>query len=222
MSPRKGKGKGEGEGQGKGKGRAEEVIDLDGDDEGTDDEVVCLDSPVTGNGSGSTVKMKTTRTKNKVELKPSIKKTENPPQPPQPPAGKKAVKRPRETTPEDPSAAKLFIASSTPSKRRVPPGQTMGLQSPGGDKVKDEPLVKVDPSAAAAAAPTNPFAPPLKGTEKALELDTDPMMFDPAAADVGGWRGTGGRLPYEVLVAGVYLPVAGTRSRLAIGRVICK
>jgi hypothetical protein len=52
-----------------------------------------------------------------------------------------------------------------------------------------------------------------------FDFDTDPFLFRPDAVDTSHWPA--GRLPYEVLV-GVYLQVGGTRSRLAIVRIISK
>lgn len=56
-------------------------------------------------------------------------------------------------------------------------------------------------------------------TAPVLDFDTDPFLFRPETVDTSGWPG--GRLPYEVLV-GIYLQVGGTRSRLAIVRIISK
>lgn len=179
----------------KGKGKTEEVIDLETDEE---DDVVCVggSSQITKTTSSSNFKPKAIVKAERIQAAP--------------PPATTSKKRPRETTPPPDPASKLFIAQ-TPTKRRVPPSQTMGLQSPHGtEKVKDEPLVKIDPNPAAPTSPTP------------LDLDTDPLTFDPRLVDVRAWSATGGRLPYEVLVEGVYLPVAGTRSRLAIGRVLCK
>ncbi|CAK9785762.1 unnamed protein product [Cutaneotrichosporon oleaginosum] len=52
-----------------------------------------------------------------------------------------------------------------------------------------------------------------------IDFDVDALLFRPAAVDISRWPG--GRLPYSVLV-GVYVQVAGTRSRLAIVRVLTK
>jgi DNA ligase-1 len=56
-------------------------------------------------------------------------------------------------------------------------------------------------------------------TVPTFDFDTDPFLFRPDAVDTSHWPA--GRLPYEVLV-GVYLQVGGTRSRLAIVRIISK
>lgn len=56
-------------------------------------------------------------------------------------------------------------------------------------------------------------------TLSTFDFDTDPFLFRPEAVDTSHWPA--GRLPYEVLV-GVYLQVGGTRSRLAIVRIISK
>ena len=56
-------------------------------------------------------------------------------------------------------------------------------------------------------------------TAPTLDFDTDPFLFRPEDMDITQWPA--GRLPYEVLV-GVYLQVGGTRSRLAIVRIISK
>jgi hypothetical protein len=61
-------------------------------------------------------------------------------------------------------------------------------------------------------------APQLQQAEK-LDFDQDMFMFRPQDVSTTGWPG--GKLPYEVLV-GVYLQVGGTRSRLAIVRIITK
>jgi hypothetical protein len=198
-----GNGNAKAEVKGKGKVKEEGVIDLDPE---TDDDVVCVDSPspVASSSKPSPTKPPP---KTKLDLKPSVTskkstqsgKVDEKPTP-------RSLKRAREITPD---ASPLFVAS-TPSKRRSTTGQVLGLQSPHA-KVKDEPLVKVDPST---TSTTN--------APKPLNLDTDPLIFRPQEVDTTGWRNCGGRLPYEVLVESVYLPVAGTRSRLAIGRVICK
>lgn len=60
---------------------------------------------------------------------------------------------------------------------------------------------------------------PASMTAPALDFDTDPFLFRPEDVEVSHWPG--GRLPYEVLV-GVYLQVGGTRSRLAIVRILSK
>jgi hypothetical protein len=60
---------------------------------------------------------------------------------------------------------------------------------------------------------------PVNMTAPALDFDTDPFLFRPEDIDISHWPG--GRLPYEVLV-GVYLQVGGTRSRLAIVRILSK
>ncbi|GMK59058.1 hypothetical protein CspeluHIS016_0700730 [Cutaneotrichosporon spelunceum] len=50
-----------------------------------------------------------------------------------------------------------------------------------------------------------------------IDFDTDSLLFRPAEVDISRWPA--GRLPYSVLV-GVYVQVAGTRSRLIIVRVL--
>ncbi|WVQ74491.1 hypothetical protein IAR50_004092 [Cryptococcus sp. DSM 104548] len=50
-----------------------------------------------------------------------------------------------------------------------------------------------------------------------LEFDSDPFTFLPSSIDTTHWPK--GRLPYSILV-GVYVQVSGTRSRLAIIRII--
>lgn len=203
----KAEGSGNGNGKagvkGKGKAKEEAVIDLDPE---TDDEVVCVDSPspVPSSSKPSPIKAKP-------DLKPAInskKSTQSEKLDEKPTA--RGLKRTRDTTPEN--ASPLFVAS-TPNKRRSTTGQVLGLQSPH-TKVKDEPLVKIDPSTTLPSTSTP--------TTKSLNFDTDPLTFRPEGVDTSGWKNCGGRLPYEVLVESVYLPVAGTRSRLAIGRVICK
>ena len=162
----KGKGKSKVEGNGNGKGKTEDVIDLETDEE---DEIVCV-------GGSSTAKLAPNTTKTKTTVKAETTNAS----PPSTPTGKK---RRRETTPPVDPASKLFIAQ-TPTKRRIPPSQTMGLQSPHGtEKVKDEPLVKVD---------SNPFAPSIPPPTPPLDLDTDPLTFDPRLVDVSGWKATGG------------------------------
>jgi DNA ligase-1 len=52
-----------------------------------------------------------------------------------------------------------------------------------------------------------------------IDFDSDSLLFRPAAVDISRWPA--GRLPYSVLV-GVYVQVAGTRSRLTIVRVLTK
>ncbi len=52
-----------------------------------------------------------------------------------------------------------------------------------------------------------------------IDFDSDSLLFRPAAVDISRWPA--GRLPYSVIV-GVYVQVAGTRSRLTIVRVLTK
>lgn len=139
--------------------------------------------------------------------------------------GKGKGKRPRDQlTPErDP----LFVPS-TPSRKR--PAQMVSLQSPhqNGEpstRVKAE-FVKEESDEQGKAienAPRNPFGSKTipKAEKQVLNFDVDPLMFRPEDIKVD-WAACGGRLPYEVLVESVYLPVGGTRSRLAIGRVLTK
>lgn len=135
--------------------------------------------------------------------------------------GKGKGKRPRDQlTPErDP----LFVPS-TPSRKR--PAQMVSLQSPHqngesshvkAELVKPEPGEKTQP----VEKPRNPFDKPVPKEKQVLDFDVDPLTFRPEEVQVD-WAACGGRLPYEVLVESVYLPVGGTRSRLAIGRVLTK
>ncbi|KAJ9092045.1 hypothetical protein QFC20_007476 [Naganishia adeliensis] len=171
-----------------------EVIDVD-----SEDDVIVLDSPLT---------VKRTSTVKKEPTSKDVK-------------GK--GKRPRDQlTPErDP----LFVPS-TPSRKR--PAQMVALQSPrqNGEssmQVKDE-SVKAELEGKGAgvdkARARNPFEKPApKAERRVLDFDVDPLTFRPEQVEVE-WGACGGRLPYEVLVESVYLPVGGTRSRLAIGRVL--
>ncbi|KAJ9110669.1 hypothetical protein QFC19_001498 [Naganishia cerealis] len=118
----------------------------------------------------------------------------------------------------------LFIPS-TPSKRHA--GQVVGLMSPrdreekrgvGNGSVKPEQGVVKPPLPPSIR---NPFDTAAAAPAPALDFDVDPLLFDPDGVTLGPeWQACGGRLPYEVLVDRVYVPVAGTRSRLAIGRVL--
>ncbi len=84
----------------------------------------------------------------------------------------------------------------------------MKLEPTSQISLHDLSVVKVDPDIA--VPDTSP-----------LEFDVDVLMFRPevVARRMKPWPG--GRLPYEVLV-GVYVAVGGTRSRLAIVRILTK
>ena len=52
------------------------------------------------------------------------------------------------------------------------------------------------------------------------DLDTDPLLFRPEEVDVAGWPA--GRVPYAFIVRAGFVPVAATRKRLAIVRILTK
>lgn len=92
-------------------------------------------------------------------------------------------------------------------------------------KIKSEAKGDIKPIAPIFGGPSSSKAGPVisataaNTTAPVLDFDTDPFLFRPENVDTSHWPG--GRLPYEVLV-GVYLQVGGTRSRLAIVRMISK
>ncbi|KAJ9101148.1 hypothetical protein QFC21_003366 [Naganishia friedmannii] len=152
--------------------------------------------------------------------------------PPPPPQSSSAA------SPSKPRKNPLFIPS-TPSKRAgKEPTQLVGLMSPHDREEKHavgKGTVKVELVSGKTGAKKNPFASATapssstsvtttinaSTTTEPLQFDTDPLLFDPSSLDLeSSWKATGGRLPYEVLVRDVYVPVAGTRKRLAIGRVL--
>jgi hypothetical protein len=174
-----------------------EVIDVD-----SEDDVIMLDSPEPAKQHQSPTKNgPTTSTK---DVKGKGKRTRD------------------QLTPErDP----LFVPS-TPSRKR--PAQMVALQSPhqngeSSTQVKTEVKTELEGKGKVFEKTTrNPFEKPAPQTERrVLDFDVDPLTFRPEQNQVE-WAACGGRLPYEVLVESVYLPVGGTRSRLAIGRVLTK
>ena len=52
------------------------------------------------------------------------------------------------------------------------------------------------------------------------DLDTDPLLFRPEEVDVACWPG--GRVPYAFIVQAGFVPVAATKKRLAIVRILTK
>ncbi|BEI89860.1 uncharacterized protein CcaverHIS019_0212220 [Cutaneotrichosporon cavernicola] len=89
--------------------------------------------------------------------------------------------------------------------------QEAGPSRPRESKARPEPEMKVktERKPTITAARPQPVDP--------IDFDTDSLLFRPAEVDISRWPA--GRLPYSVLV-GVYVQVAGTRSRLTIVRVL--
>jgi hypothetical protein len=99
------------------------------------------------------------------------------------------------------------------------------LQDSTEPMIEDEEVKPVlaffQPRASTSTTTTDPTMKVMRAnlTAPPLDFDTDPFLFRPQDIDISQWPG--GKLPYEVLV-GVYLQVGGTRSRLAIVRILTK
>jgi DNA ligase-1 len=102
---------------------------------------------------------------------------------------------------EDDSEVLVVIKSETKPDPASAPKLTRTLHS------LFQPPSSAGPSRATQPAPT------------AIDFDTDSLLFCPEDIDTSLWPA--GHVPYAVLV-GAYTQVAGTRSRLAIVRVLTK
>lgn len=139
-------------------------------------------------------------------------------------------KRARPTTPPKPS-----ISSSTPStpsrmlKLTAPlnpsPSKRQKREAEAGSENDIEPKVSVGfeknlaPPATTSSLGTISASGSTSVDHTVYDFDTDPFTFRPEDVNVSFWPR--GKLPYSVLV-GVYVQVGGTRSRLAIVRIISK
>lgn len=120
-----------------------------------------------------------------------------------------------------PPIANMFLPASQRAKREPTPGAEVDIKPATTPlkSVQPEPVAYVslhDLSAAKPEPDTDDSA-----QHQQLDFDVDILMFRPevAAKRIKPWPG--GRLPYEVLVQ-VYMAVGGTRSRLAIVRMLTK
>lgn len=115
------------------------------------------------------------------------------------PAADKSPSPIREVKPGDRDLKPSFSPSTPPNKK------VMLLQSPAR------------PFPSTSTSESSKTTKVINGAE--FNWDVDSHLFDLESGCTSGW--VGGKLPYEVLV-GVYVQVGGTRSRLAIVRILTK